>query len=87
MRSFADYLKAFEEKINDSSDVVSVVWSIIDFDQHKPSSDDIAALVESDPTLAVVDNSAGHNGINYPDELSVENIVITNIQERLIESY
>lgn len=59
------------------------VWDVLDFDKNQIWTSLAALIVREDPTLGeVLENS----DINYPDDLTLENIVTTNLQERIQEA-
>lgn len=71
---------ALKIKENPNELVMDVVFEVVNFTDKVP---DIDAFLLEDPTLGIEDASGGHNCINYPDDLTTENIVITNLQERV----
>lgn len=59
------------------------VWDVLDFEYNQIWPNLAALIVQEDPTLGeVLENS----DINYPDDLTLENIVTTNLQERIQEA-
>jgi len=70
-----------EMKWRDS--VQEAVWDVLDFEYNQIWPNLAALIVQEDPTLGeVLENS----DINYPDDLTLENIVTTNLQERIQEA-
>lgn len=78
MTYFNELLNAVIEhhKVNGGYPMDSV-FSVVDFDNNKP---DVERLLKEDPSLAI---EQIESDINYPDENSLENIVITNVQEKI----
>lgn len=63
--------------------VQEAVWDVLDFEHNQIWPNLAAMIVQEDPTLGeVLENS----DINYPDDLTLENIVTTNLQERIQEA-
>lgn len=59
------------------------VWDVLDFDNNRIWPNLAKLIVEEDSSLGeVLENS----DINYPDVLTLENIVTTNLQERIREA-
>lgn len=70
-----------EMKWRDSAN--EAVWDVLDFEYNQIWPNLAALIVQEDPTLGeVLENS----DINYPDDLTLENIVTTNLQERIQEA-
>ncbi len=59
------------------------VWDVLDFENNQIWYSLAALIVQEDPTLGEV---LKNSDINYPDDLTLENIVTTNLQERIREA-
>ncbi|SOK58280.1 hypothetical protein [Yersinia phage fHe-Yen9-04] len=70
-----------EMKRRDSAN--EAVWDVLDFENNQIWRELALKIVDEDPTLSEVDHAAG---INYPDDLTLENVVTTNLQERIREA-
>lgn len=76
---FEDLLRQTELKWekSESNFIMDVVFKVVNFIDKVP---DVDAFLLEDPTLSIEDKDSD---INYPHELTIKNIVITNLQERL----
>ena len=72
-------LALLEMKWQDSA--TNAVWDVLDFEYNQIWPSLAEAIAKEDPTLAVVSTD-----IVYPYDMTLENIVTTNLQERIIES-
>lgn len=79
---FESLLRETDFKLKESkgASVMDVVFEVVNFTDKVP---DIDSFLREDPSLGIEDTSGGHNCINYPEDLTTENIVITNLQERI----
>lgn len=59
------------------------VWDVLDFQYNQIWRELALKIVDEDPTLSEVDHAAG---IVYPEDLTVENVVTTNLQKRIREA-
>jgi len=70
-----------EMKWRDSAN--EAVWDVLDFGNNQIWPSLAALIVHEDPSLGeVLENS----DINYPDDLTLENVVTTNLQKRICET-
>lgn len=70
-----------EMKWRDSAN--EAVWDVLDFENNQIWPGLAARIVQEDPSLGEV---LKNSDINYPDDLTLENIVTTNLQERIREA-
>jgi len=68
-------------KVEAGEDVIDVAYEVVNFTDRVP---DVEAFLMEDATLAERLDGEGHNDIVYPDDASESDVVITNLQERLI---
>lgn len=80
---YAHYLGQAMAEMKWRDSVQEAVWDVLDFEYNQIWPNLAALIVQEDPTLGeVLENS----DINYPDDLTLENIVTTNLQERITEA-
>ena len=87
MRTFESMKNAVAIRLLARVELEDAIWQVVDFENKALSTEEINGLIEVDSTFKDVDTSGGHNSINYPDDLTIENIVTTNVQERLFEHF